>query len=279
MRHFFHVSLLLLILFANAGCDEQSGQGFFPTPQPPLIESPQPTAGERVISEAPEEILRKAQNWLAKELDVSPRNVQVVNALASEWPNSCLGLPQPNEMCAEVIIPGWQFTFQVKKDLYEVRSDQEGQIFRYQPAGVVSNQPPIGPTVRPPSTPFLPQKTPLRGDTLENTQWRLISMGRVGAVQWIPTEINITLEFGAGGQVSGSSGCNTFSGSYQVEGQRLMFGALATTLMACADSRLMDLEAAYLAALQSAETYDLQVNQLVILYDQGQSQLIFVLGP
>ena len=45
----------------------------------------------------------------------------------------------------------------------------------------------------------------------------------------------ITAEFGSDGTLSGSSGCNRYSGSYQVDGDQLQIGALASTMMACLD--------------------------------------------
>jgi heat shock protein HslJ len=47
--------------------------------------------------------------------------------------------------------------------------------------------------------------------------------------------------------VSGSGGCNRLTGSYELEGERLTFGRMAGTMMACRDG--MDTERAFLDAL------------------------------
>ena len=61
----------------------------------------------------------------------------------------------------------------------------------------------------------------------------------------------ITLAFSADGGVSGSSGCNRFSGPWTLAGGALRVGPLRTTRMAC-EPEVMQQEAAFLAALQGA---------------------------
>jgi heat shock protein HslJ len=51
--------------------------------------------------------------------------------------------------------------------------------------------------------------------------------------------------------VSGSSGCNTYNGSYTLDGDALTIGPLATTRMAC-EPAIMDQETAFLAALAAS---------------------------
>ena len=55
--------------------------------------------------------------------------------------------------------------------------------------------------------------------------------------------------------VSGSSGCNTFSGSFALDGTSVTIGPLASTRMAC-DQAVMDQEAAFLTALQTPSTLE-----------------------
>jgi heat shock protein HslJ len=73
----------------------------------------------------------------------------------------------------------------------------------------------------------------------------------------------LTAEFGKDGTLGGNSGCNTYSGGYKVNGDQITIGPLASTMMACSDpAGVMDQEAQYLAALQSAATYQIEGNVL-----------------
>jgi len=64
----------------------------------------------------------------------------------------------------------------------------------------------------------------------------------------------LTAEFTAD-QVSGSSGCNTYSGGYTLTGDSVAVGPLASTQMAC-EQDVMDQEAQFLTALQTPATVE-----------------------
>lgn len=69
----------------------------------------------------------------------------------------------------------------------------------------------------------------------------------------------LTASFGEDGTLTGNSGCNTYNGSYEVNGDQITIGPLASTMMMCSDpAGVMDQEAQYLAALQSAASYQVE---------------------
>ena len=63
-------------------------------------------------------------------------------------------------------------------------------------------------------------------------------------------------------RVTGSGGCNRFSGSYQSDQRSLRFGPLASTRMACLD---MDTETAFLRALERTRHYRIRGRTLDLL--------------
>ncbi len=111
------------------------------------------------------------------------------------------------------------------------------------------------------------------GDPLAGTSWRLIAIDDSPVTPGRP----ITASF-ADGQVSGSSGCNSYGGVYTVRGDRLTTSDLSTTLMACPEPGVMDQEAAYVSILSSAQTFTLSDGQLLIT-GAGGDVLRFVPGP
>ena len=78
---------------------------------------------------------------------------------------------------------------------------------------------------------------------LAGTGWVLEVVGGIALV-----DVEPTITFGGDGTVAGFTGCNTFSGTYALDGATLSFGPLATTKMACADPTMF-VESAFLAAL------------------------------
>jgi heat shock protein HslJ len=67
---------------------------------------------------------------------------------------------------------------------------------------------------------------------LEGTYWKAIELaGKPTPTQDPKREAH--LQFQAGGRVSGSDGCNRITGTYQLKGDRVTFGQMAGTQMAC----------------------------------------------
>jgi len=50
-----------------------------------------------------------------------------------DWPNSCLGLPEANEACSDVVTPGWLVVFTANGQDYRFRVDQTGTMIRREP--------------------------------------------------------------------------------------------------------------------------------------------------
>lgn len=111
---------------------------------------------------------------------------------------------------------------------------------------------------------------------LSGTSWEAVNFnnGRQ-AVVGVITGTTLTAEFGKDGTLSGNSGCNTFSGPYKVDGEKIKIGPLASTMMACSDPEgVMEQEAQYLAALQMADTY--QIEGKVLEMRSGDQSLVAI---
>lgn len=111
---------------------------------------------------------------------------------------------------------------------------------------------------------------------LAGTSWNVTNYNNgKEAVVGLIADTTITLVFGDGGQVSGSSGCNSFSGSYTSDGAgSIQIGQLASTMMACVEPEgVMDQEAQFLAALPLATTYSVEGNVLDLRSADGAMQV------
>jgi len=76
--------------------------------------------------------------------------------------------------------------------------------------------------------------------------------------------VGISAQFTSDGKVSGSAGCNRYSGTYTVSGNSITFSSpMATTMMMC-DEAVMEQENAYLKALAEAKTYEVKGDQLTL---------------
>ena len=86
----------------------------------------------------------------------------------------------------------------------------------------------------------------------------------------------ITAVFGEDGDLSGSAGCNNYSGTYNVDGNQIEIELGPLTMMFCEEPEgIMDQEAAYLEALQSVTQFEIIGEQLVMSNNAGQEVLQF----
>ena len=95
-----------------------------------------------------------------------------------------------------------------------------------------------------------------------------------GGVQSLAAGSQIDATFGADNLVSGTSGCNRYTGPYQSSDGALQIGPLASTRMLC-DQALMDQESAYLHALAATTQYNFENDSLVLRDATGATQATF----
>jgi heat shock protein HslJ len=120
-----------------------------------------------------------------------------------------------------------------------------------------------------------PAPNPLAG-----TRWDVVNYNDGAAIVTLVPGTSITMEFGAGGQVTGNSGCNSFSAGYSVNGSALSITQPGGTQQFCAEPEgVMDQEARFLAALQSAASFRINGSQLEITSAAGQIVLVATRAP
>ena len=88
------------------------------TSEAPAIDEPYPPAVLAAIGAA------------AEATGVSPEEVHVLEYDFQEWPDGCLGLPGPDEICTEAIVPGWLVRLSVGGNQFVYRVDDVGAELR-----------------------------------------------------------------------------------------------------------------------------------------------------
>ena len=110
---------------------------------------------------------------------------------------------------------------------------------------------------------------------LEDNLWRMAAYRNADGeiVETLP-EVKTTAEF-KGGQVGGKAACNTYNGTYEVDGNKINFGMMMTTMMACPPP-IMEQELGYLGSLEMVETFEVTKDNLKMFDADGQVVLEFV---
>ncbi len=99
--------------------------------------------------------------------------------------------------------------------------------------------------------------------------WNL-SMYRPNSGSNVPPAANATALFGPARNLTGSAGCNSYSGVFTTSGlYGLSIGPLATTQIYCGEPGVMDQETAYLANLRKVASYEVTKDGMLNLKDSG----------
>ena len=97
------------------------------------------------------------------------------------------------------------------------------------------------------------------------------------AVTGLIADTQITAVFGEDGTLSGTAGCNNYSTTYEVDGDSITIAMGASTMMFCGEPEgVMDQEAQYLAALETAAIYTLAGDTLELRTADGALAVSYV---
>lgn len=100
----------------------------YPTVPDPAVhpgESPTPVSGGGYPA-----AVFAARQALAAQLNIPVEQIQVDEIESTEWPDACLGLAASDEMCAQVITPGYRVLLRVDLAQYEFHTNQDGTSLR-----------------------------------------------------------------------------------------------------------------------------------------------------
>lgn len=99
----------------------------------PATQSPvAPSPNTPVEGEIPQEVVQA----VVARIGVESEGFEIRDSKAVDWPNACLGFPGADEMCAEVITPGYSGTILIQGASYEFRTDANGSQVRLIPAAL-----------------------------------------------------------------------------------------------------------------------------------------------
>jgi heat shock protein HslJ len=95
--------------------------------------------------------------------------------------------------------------------------------------------------------------------SLSSSEWLLEDLSGTGVLD----NVQATLTFPESGKGAGNGSCNRFFGPAEIKGEAIKLGPLGSSRMACPEA-VMNQEAEYLQALQSAERFEWKDPYLLI---------------
>lgn len=111
---------------------------------------------------------------------------------------------------------------------------------------------------------------------LTRTSWGLVSYNTgddlVGTGQGMAVSLNLLPD----GQVAGTTGCNDYSGEYQVEGWLISIRILSATENHCyVPEGAMEMEQTYFLLLNNTTRYSIDQDTLILSYYDERKLLVF----
>ena len=105
---------------------------------------------------------------------------------------------------------------------------------------------------------------------LAGSSWDLIAYNNgTGGFQSTVIDVPVTAIFEEDGTLSGTGGCNSYTGSWETDENSIEIGPIASTAMACAEPDVMNQETRYLVELQEADTYRVDATTLEMFDAEG----------
>ena len=111
--------LLVLAALLLAACSAPPAQQPTSTSTPPIVTGPETAPAASA-----------AQQALAKKLNLPVNSITVESIESMDWPDSCLGLPNPGEMCAMIVMTGYKIVLSANSQTYIARTNRDGSEVR-----------------------------------------------------------------------------------------------------------------------------------------------------
>lgn len=102
--------------------------------------------------------------------------------------------------------------------------------------------------------------------------WKLVAFGSASNQTPAVSDVDTSIEF-KDGQVNGNVGCNGFGGKYEVDGDRITFSEVVSTLMFC-EGPVGDQELGTLAVLRDSATFVLDGDALTLTSADGNAMVV-----
>ena len=115
-----------VILLSVWGCQSSDNSNVTqPTAEPTIT---QETMNNN--AEVPQAVITAVFNDITEKDAINSDSLEVQQTEANTWPDGCLGLAGPDEMCTQALVEGWRVTVSDGQTTWVYRTDQSGGNFR-----------------------------------------------------------------------------------------------------------------------------------------------------
>jgi hypothetical protein len=80
--------------------------------------------------EPPNSVIAAARQDLSRKTKISVNRLQIQAAQPQTWPDGCLGLAKPGELCTQALVQGWRIILTDNQKTWVYRTDSSGANLR-----------------------------------------------------------------------------------------------------------------------------------------------------
>ncbi|NCQ89532.1 MAG: hypothetical protein GPI94_01340 [Microcystis aeruginosa LG13-03] len=78
----------------------------------------------------PNSVIEAARQDLSQKTKISVNRLQIQAAQRQTWPDGCLGLAKPGELCTQALVPGWRIVLTDNQKTWVYRTNSSGANLR-----------------------------------------------------------------------------------------------------------------------------------------------------
>ena len=78
----------------------------------------------------PNSVIEAARQDLSQNTNISVNRLQIQAAQRQTWPDGCLGLAKPGELCTQALVAGWRIILTDHQKTWVYRTDSSGANLR-----------------------------------------------------------------------------------------------------------------------------------------------------
>ena len=119
MKRYKILAVFLLITVALTSCAPPLAQN---NPTPQQVSGSTPT----IVNDQENTVITAAKFMLATQLQIGVNSIQLMDIQQVQWPDGCLGIQQPEIMCAMHVVDGYRITLSAQGQTHEVRTNLDG---------------------------------------------------------------------------------------------------------------------------------------------------------
>jgi hypothetical protein len=133
-RWSFTLITLLVVMSVGMGCvsslEAPKNLETTPAVTPAASEPSQTGESDAPTAALSSEVSDRFLEFVAQDLDIPIFELTIAKVEPATWPDGCLGLAAPDEICTQALVNGWQIEVRHMEQIWIYRTDETAQAIR-----------------------------------------------------------------------------------------------------------------------------------------------------